>query len=138
MFFHCQSALNTPIQQLCYYFGLVKRRKAWSEKTNQWRERGGYQIVSQYILSTSFLQEPSSYLFILEYWSGKILLSSRLLNPLTPASDEHVNSPYTIHTLSSKQMVRLLKFIRYKIFLDWTPNSCKQFSRKHVAAKGEN
>ena len=49
-------------------------------------ERGGYQIVSQYI-STSFLQEPSLYISILEYWSGKSLLSSRLLNPLTPASN---------------------------------------------------
>ena len=40
---------------------------------------------------------------------------SVLLNPLTPKSDYHVTSSYSICTLSSKQVVRLLKLIRYKI-----------------------
>ena len=40
------------------------------------------------------------------------------LNPLTPRSDQRVTSPYNIHTLSSKQVMRLLKLIRYKI-LSW-------------------
>ena len=34
-----------------------------------------------------------------------------ITNPLTPRSDKHVTSPYNIHTLSSKQVVRILKLI---------------------------
>ena len=34
-----------------------------------------------------------------------------ITNPLTPGSDKHVTSPYNIYTLSSKQVVRLLKLI---------------------------
>ena len=37
------------------------------------------------------------------------------LNPLTLRSDQHVTSPCNIHTLSSKQVVRMFNFIRYKI-----------------------
>ena len=37
-----------------------------------------------------------------------------LINPLTP-SDKHVTSPYSIHTLFSKQVMRILKLIRYKV-----------------------
>ena len=33
-------------------------------------------------------------------------------NPLTPRSDSHVTSPYNIHTLSSKQVMRIFKLIR--------------------------
>ena len=42
--------------------------------------------------------------------------------PLTPRSDQHVTSPCNIHTLSSKQVMRILKLIEYKL-LDLTPNS---------------
>ena len=34
------------------------------------------------------------------------------INPLTPRSDYHVNSPYSIDTLHSKQVMRTLKLIR--------------------------
>ena len=33
-------------------------------------------------------------------------------NPLTPRSDSHVSSPYHIHPLSSKQVMRILKCIK--------------------------
>ena len=33
-------------------------------------------------------------------------------NPLTPRSDSHVTSPYNIHPLSNKQVMRVLKCIR--------------------------
>ena len=35
------------------------------------------------------------------------------INPLTPRSDQHETSPhmYNIHTLSSKQVMRILKLI---------------------------
>ena len=36
-------------------------------------------------------------------------------NPLTLISDKHITSPYNIHTLSSKQVMRILKFIRQKL-----------------------
>ena len=36
-------------------------------------------------------------------------------NPLTPRSDQHVTSPYNIHTLSSHQVMRILKLIRKKL-----------------------
>ena len=39
------------------------------------------------------------------------------LNPLTPRSDKHVTSPYNVHTLFGKQVMRILKLIRYKILL---------------------
>ena len=35
-----------------------------------------------------------------------------LLNRLTPRSDEHKTSPYNIHTLFSKQVMRIFKLIR--------------------------
>ena len=38
-----------------------------------------------------------------------------MMNPLTPRSDLHVTSPYNIHQLSSKQVMRILKCIRYKL-----------------------
>ena len=34
------------------------------------------------------------------------------INPSTPRSDSHVTSPYNFHPLSSKQVMRILKFIR--------------------------
>ena len=37
------------------------------------------------------------------------------LNPLTPRSDSHVISPYNIHPLFSKLVLRILKCIRYKL-----------------------
>ena len=39
--------------------------------------------------------------------------------PLTPRSDKHVTSPYDIHTLSRKRVMRILKFI-WKKFLIWS------------------
>ena len=35
-----------------------------------------------------------------------------VINPWTPRSDYHVNSPYSIDTLHSKQVMRTLKLIR--------------------------
>ena len=35
-----------------------------------------------------------------------------VLNPLTPRSDSYVTSPYNIHTLSSKNVMRILELIR--------------------------
>ena len=35
-----------------------------------------------------------------------------LVNPLSPRSHEHVNSPYNIQTLSNRQVMRILKLIR--------------------------
>ena len=32
-------------------------------------------------------------------------------NPLTPRSDQHMNSPYKFNTLSSRQVVRIKKII---------------------------
>ena len=37
---------------------------------------------------------------------------SNLTRPLTPKSDRHETSSYNIHTLSSKQVMRILKLIR--------------------------
>ena len=36
-------------------------------------------------------------------------------NPLTLISDKHITSPCNIHTLSSKQVMRILKFIGQKL-----------------------
>ena len=33
-------------------------------------------------------------------------------NPSTPTSDQHVTSPDNIHTLSNKQVMRILKLIK--------------------------
>ena len=37
------------------------------------------------------------------------------LNPLTPRGDNQVTSPYNIHALSNKQVMRILKCIRQKL-----------------------
>ena len=60
------------------------------------------------------------------------------LNPLTPRSDYHVTSPNSTHTLSSKQVMRTLKFMGKSCHLDLTPNFPTYFTRKCVAARGEN
>ena len=53
------------------------------------------------------------------------------LNPLTPRSDQHVTSPYNIHTLSSKQVMRKLKLRQVEVvILIYHKNSCKQFTRE--------
>ena len=41
-----------------------------------------------------------------------VSLINSSLNPLTLRSDKHVTSPYNIHALSSKQVMRILKLIR--------------------------
>ena len=46
---------------------------------------------------------------------GHHFLSSHDLNPLTPRSDLHATSPYNSHTLSSKQVMRILKLIMSKL-----------------------
>ena len=57
-----------------------------------------------------------------------------VFNPITSRGDYHAISPFGIHILSSKQVVRILKLISYKLLLDWTPI---QFTRKCVTARGE-
>ena len=48
------------------------------------------------------------FLLLLSY----MIVQYTLLNPLTPRSDQHKTSPYNIFTLSSKQVMRILEFIR--------------------------
>ena len=70
-------------------------------------------------LSQSFCEVPASLSDLGDLVVGALdpmnHSPSVLPNPLTPRSDYHVTSPYSICTLSSKQVVRLLKLIRYKI-----------------------
>ena len=47
--------------------------------------------------------------------SWKNVNSNNLFDLLTPRSDKHVTSPYSIRTLFSKQVMRILKLIRYKV-----------------------
>ena len=37
------------------------------------------------------------------------------INPLTPRSDRNITSPHNVHTLSSKQVMRMFKRIRLKL-----------------------
>ena len=37
------------------------------------------------------------------------------INPLTPRSDKNITSPHDVHTLSSKQVMRIFKLIRLKL-----------------------
>ena len=37
------------------------------------------------------------------------------INPLTPRSDRNITSPHDVHTLSSKQVMRIFKLIRLKL-----------------------
>ena len=60
------------------------------------------------------------------------------LNPLTSGSDENANSSYNIHTLSRKQMVKMLKLIKLSCCCKLTPNSHNQLTRKCVAAGRAN
>ena len=60
------------------------------------------------------------------------------LNPLTSGSDENANSSYNIHTLSRKQMVKILKLIKQSCYFKLTPNSHNQLTRKCVAAGRAN
>ena len=64
----------------------------------------GHTSITQKIMEGKFL--------------GKVTLNEMLihpydfLNPFIPRSDQHVTFPYKIHTLSSKQVMRILKLIR--------------------------
>ena len=60
------------------------------------------------------------------------------LNPLTSGSDKNANSSYNIHTLSSKQMVKILKLKKLSCCCKLTPNSHNQLTRKCVAAGRAN
>ena len=70
-------------------------------------------------LSQSFCEVPASLSDLGDLAVGALdpmnHSPSVLPNPLTPKSDYHVTSPNSICTLSCKQVVRLLKLIRYKI-----------------------
>ena len=50
-------------------------------------------------------------------------IQTRGLNPLTHGSDSHVISPYNIHLLSSKQVMRISVVSGRSFYLDLTPNS---------------
>ena len=41
--------------------------------------------------------------------------SIKQINPSTSRSDQHETSPYNILTLSSKQVMRIFKLIRWKL-----------------------
>ena len=90
--------------------------------------------------STQSKLVPPSYFKVIWYYQPKWHLNWPPLTPLTPRIDQHVTSPYNIPILFSKQVMRILKLIRYKISycLDWTRNSHNQFTGKCVAARGEN
>ena len=58
---------------------------------------------------------------------------SRPVNPLTPRSDWHVTSPYSIYTLSINEVVRLTWLIRYKI-LSWLNTKFSQPIYKEICS----
>ena len=68
------------------------------------------QLVSRLtvLYTTIFCLQDAGY----SLTSAANLLAFRSLNSLTPRSDSHVTSPYNIHPLSSKQVMRILKCIR--------------------------
>ena len=57
---------------------------------------------------------------------------------LTPRGDKHVNSPYSIHTLSGKKVMRISNLLGRSCFLERTPNSCYLYTRKSVTDKRKN
>ena len=68
-------------------------------------------------LSLRYLSSNKKKTFFYFDWWPKILGifdHVSLINPLTP-SDKHVTSPYSFHTSFSKQVMRILKLIRYKV-----------------------
>ena len=90
----------------------VVRFKLFYQVKNKilWKFDGGF---SEYDLSESYFcqlvkyKRETRFIFLLRLSKG-INLSA---NPLTPISDWHVTSPYSIHTLFSKQVMRILKLI---------------------------
>ena len=47
-----------------------------------------------------------------DYYCTSVLYNFKPFNPLTPRSDQHVTSPDNLQTLSSEQVMRILKLIR--------------------------
>ena len=95
------------------------------EDTQNWTRLDGshQEILCQSLLpdfrsSLAWLLIDASLLLPIRSWScarkGTSTKNSEnlTLNPLTPRSDSHVTSPNNIHTLSSKQVMRILKLIR--------------------------
>ena len=54
-------------------------------------------------------------------------------NPLNPRTDQHVISPYYIHTSSSKQVIRILKLITHKL-LSWSNTKFSQIFYKGMCS----
>ena len=55
---------------------------------------------------------------MVQSWKKKMMTvpsKCLVLNPFTPRSDQHINSPYNSNTLSRRQVMRIKKMINYGI-----------------------
>ena len=73
--------------------------------------------------------------FRTQKWPFFLIKTPQLILTL-PRSDSHGTSSYNVHTLSSKQEMRILK--SGSCYLDLRPNSCNYLTRKCVETRGEN
>ena len=55
--------------------------------------------------------QVASLLSMMMLWTGKRLGMYFKLKAITPRSDEHTTSPYNVHTLFSKQVMRIFKLV---------------------------
>ena len=53
------------------------------------------------------------------HFLGGVCLIKVSINPLTPRSDQYVNSPYNFNTLLSRQVMRIKKIINQEILFGY-------------------
>ena len=63
---------------------------------------------------------------------------SNQFNPLTPVNDQDRISPYYIHTISCRQVMRIKKISIRGLLIDTIPNSPNLHDQKHLADSKEN
>ena len=84
--------------------------------------------MSTWQLSKSYNLENNNLLLLLEPQQITLLegyVTNWCKTIETPTSDEHITLPHNVHTLSNKQVMRILKLIRKKCYFDRTSKTYK-------------
>ena len=111
----------------------LKSYEKWTHKLRRWWEFNAVNLQSNLCDVLCQLQNNFKGMFLqlawwrYKFWALLCVVGFSLFhcNPFewvylsTLRSDKHVTSPYDIHTLSRKRVMRILKFIRKK-FLIWS------------------
>ena len=125
------SILTVRLPQMCWGPGKLQKWVADIERVVIYNILLWWRANAWHISFRISLQWPN-------YYVNSVVNTKLFWNTSTSGSDENANSSYNIHTLSSKQMVKILKLKKLSCCCKLTPNSHNQLTRKCVAAGRAN